>query len=540
MDASPSVVGTRCSTVRDRLHGRSKPNRRRPDRGASRIRLFGWEPVSTDNNNDETLDGDVAATPVRVLVTGGSGYVGGRLVPTLLDRGHRVRCVVRNPRKLDPAPWADRVDVVQADIAEDLSEAMTGIDVAVFLVHSIGEGNDWVARERAIADNFRRAAEAAGVRRIVYLGGLGDDHSELSAHLRSRHDVGAALAAGPIETVELRAAVVIGAGSASFEMLRYLTEVLPVMVTPKWVDTLCQPISIRDVLRYLVSVIEAPGALAGVLEIGGPDVVPYAEMMAIYASEAGLKKRHLIPVPFLTPRLSSLWVGLVTPVPAQLARPLVDSLVNSVVVTNHRAEELFPFERVPLAASIHNAIGRTAVGDVPTKFDDASSPVWQPAATDPSWTGGTEFTDVRTLVVAADPHRTWQAVCRVGGEQGWHRGELLWKLRGLADQLAGGPGLRRGRRHPDHLSVGEPVDFWRVEDLRTDQLLVLVAEMRLPGKAWLQWTVEPVTAGTLLVQTARFRPRGLFGRAYWYLVAPFHGLVFPGLIKGIARHASDE
>ena len=493
-----------------------------------------------DDNNDETPYGVVVATPANVLITGASGYVGGRLVPALLDRGHRVRCVVRNLRKLSPAPWSEQVDVVQADIAEDLSEAMAGIDVAVFLVHSIGEGNDWVARERAIARNFRQAAEAAGVRRIVYLGGLGDDYSELSVHLRSRHDVGAVLAAGPIETVELRAAVVIGAGSASFEMLRYLTEVLPVMVTPKWVDTLCQPISIRDVLRYLVSAIEAPGALAGVLEIGGPDVVSYAEMMAIYAREAGLKKRRLIPVPVLTPRLSSLWVGLVTPVPAQLARPLVDSLVNSVVVTDHRAEELFPFERVSLAASIHNAIGRTAVGDVPTKFDDASSSVWQPAATDPSWTGGTEFTDVRTMVVATDPHRTWQAVCRVGGEQGWYRGEFLWKLRGLADQLAGGPGLRRGRRHPDHLSVGEPVDFWRVEDLETDRLLVLVAEMRLPGKAWLQWTVEPVTAGTLLVQTARFRPRGLFGRAYWYLVAPFHGLVFPGLIKGISRHAVDE
>ena len=496
--------------------------------------------MNPDDNNDETSDRDVVATPVRVLVTGGSGYVGGRLVPALLERGHRVRCVARNPRKLDPATWSEQIEVVQADIADDLREAMAGIEVAVFLVHSIGEGNDWVARERAIAENFRRAAEAAGVRRIVYLGGLGDDHSELSVHLRSRHEVGVVLAAGPVETVELRAAVVIGAGSASFEMLRYLTEVLPVMVTPKWVDTRCQPISIRDVLRYLVSVIEAPGALAGVLEIGGPDVVSYAKMMAIYAQEAGLKKRRLSPVPVLTPRLSSLWVGLVTPVPAQLARPLVDSLVNAVVVTNHRAEKLFPFERFPLAASIHHAIGRTAVGDVPTKFDDASSPVWQSAATDPSWTGGTEFTDVRTMVVAADPHHTWQAVCRVGGEQGWHRGEFLWKLRGLADQLAGGPGLRRGRRHPDRLSVGEPVDFWRVEDLETDRLLVLVAEMRLPGKAWLQWTVEPVSAGTLLVQTARFRPRGLFGRAYWYLVAPFHGLVFPGLIKGIARSAVEE
>lgn len=362
--------------------------------------------MSTDDNNDEAPDRDVVATPAGVLVTGASGYVGGRLVPALLDRGHRARCVVRNPRKLDPAPWSERVDVVQADIAGDLSAAMTGIDVAVFLVHSIGDGIDWVARERAVAENFRRAAEAAGVRRLVYLGGLGEDDSDISVHLRSRHDVGTVLAGGSIETVELRAAVVIGPGSASFETLRYLTEVLPVMVAPKWVDARFQPISIGDVLRYLVSVIEAPGSLAG--------------------------------------------------------------------------------------------------------------------------------------VVATDPHRTWQTVCRVGGEQGWYRGEFLWKLRGLVDQLAGGPGLRRGRRHPDRLSVGEPVDFWRVEDLETDRRLVLVAEMLLPGKAWLQWAVEPVSAGTLLVQTTRFRPRGLFGRAYWYLVAPFHGLVFPGLVKGIARDAVDQ
>ena len=493
--------------------------------------------MDTDSSLDAGPEGWVAPLPTRVLVSGASGYVGGRLVPELLARGYDVRCVVRDPRKLDPAPWRARVDVVGADLADDLDEAMDGVDIGVFLVHSIGEGSDWIARERAIAENFRTAAEKAGVRRIVYLGGLGDDGSELSAHLRSRHDVGAALASGPIETVELRAAVVIGAGSASFEMLRYLTEVLPIMVTPKWVNTLCQPISIRDVLRYLVSAIGYPGRLEGILEIGGPDVLSYAEMMGVYATQAGLKKRRLIPVPVLTPHLSSLWVGLVTPVPAQIARPLVNSLVNSVTVSDHRAEDLFPFERVPLVESIRNAIGRTAVGDVPTKFDDASSPVWQSAATDPGWTGGTELTDIRALVVPADVRATWRAVCGVGGSRGWYRGGLLWKARGVADQLAGGPGLRRGRRHPDTLSVGEPIDFWRVEDLDTDRLLVLHAEMRLPGEAWLEWTLEPVDGGTRLVQTARFRPRGLFGRAYWYAVAPFHRFVFPGLIRGIARDA---
>ena len=473
-----------------------------------------------------------------VLVTGASGYVGGRLVPELLGSGHTVRCVVRDPRKLDRAPWRSHVDVVRADIGGDLGEAMNDIDVAVYLVHSIGEGSNWVARERTVAENFRHAAERSGVQRIVYLGGLGEDGSNLSVHLRSRHEVGNVLAAGPVETVELRAAVVIGSGSASFEMLRYLTEVLPVMVTPKWVRTLCQPISIGDVLHYLVAAVAEPGPLAGILEIGGPEVVSYAELMAIYAQQAGLTKRRLIPVPVLTPRLSSLWVGLVTPVPAQLARPLVDSLVNSVVVTDQRAEMLFPFERVPLAEAINSAIGRTAVGDVPTKFDDASSPVWQSWATDPDWTGGTELTDVRTLVVGTDVHRTWQAVCRVGGERGWYSGEILWKVRGLLDQIAGGPGLRRGRRHPDQLSVGEPVDFWRVENLDVDRLLVLHAEMRLPGEAWLEWSMEPVGAGTLLVQTARYRPRGLLGRLYWYAVAPFHRLIFRGLLHGIAHDAT--
>ncbi len=470
------------------------------------------------------------ATTRHVLVTGASGYVGGRLVTELLAKGHWVRCAVRDVRKLDAAVWRDDVEVVRADIGGDLSEAMADVDVAVFLVHSIGEGADWVERERALAENFRTAAERAGVGRIVYLGGLGDDRTELSAHLGSRHEVGRVLAAGPVECVELRAAAVIGSGSASFEMLRYLTEVLPVMVTPKWVRTECQPIAIRDVLRYLVGVVEHEDTVGGVLEIGGPDVLTYAEV-------AGLPRRRLLPVPVLSPRLSSLWVGLVTPVPAQLARPLVDSLVNRVVVTDHRAEELFPFDRLSLTEAIRLAITNTASGKVPTKFDDASSPVWQSSSTDPDWTGGTVVSDVRSTTTTADPHSVWRAICRVGGARGWYSGALLWRVRGIADQVVGGPGLRRGRRDPDRLRVGEPLDFWRVTDLQQDRSLALHAEMRLPGEAWLEWAIEPDGDGSAVVQTARFRPRGLFGRAYWYGVLPFHSLVFPRLLHGIIQDA---
>jgi len=473
----------------------------------------------------------------RVLVTGATGYVGGRLVPRLLDEGHLVRCLVRTPAKLSAAPWLADVEIVAGSVEGPLDVAMADVDVAVYLVHGIGDGSDWAAKESRDAEHFRQAAERAGVGRIIYLGGMGADDHSLSVHLSSRHDVGRTLAHGPIPVTELRAAVIIGSGSASFEMLRYLVEVLPVMVTPKWVKTLSQPIAISDVLTYLARVIAAPTPLAGVYEIGGPDVVSYARMMEIYAEEAGLPRRRLIPVPFLTPRLSSHWVGLVTPVPASLARPLVDSLVNEVVVRDSRTLDALGAPQRTLREAISLALGRTTRHDVPTSFSDADLQTFRAYATDPAWAGGTELRDVRHRDTTASAHEVFAAVCAVGGEKGWYSGEWLWRLRGLFDQIWGGPGLRRGRRHPSDLHVGDYVDFWRVDEIEPDQFVRLHAEMRLPGEAWLEWRITTSPRGTRLTQYARFKPRGLLGRLYWYAVAPFHGLVFPGLLRGIVHDA---
>ena len=473
----------------------------------------------------------------RVLVTGATGYVGGRLVPRLVEEGHAVRCLVRTPAKLAAAPWRDDVEVVAGSVEGPLEAAMEGVDVAVYLVHGIGDGNDWAAKESLDARHFREAAQAAGVGRIVYLGGMGADGRALSEHLTSRHDVGRELAAGTVPVTELRAAVIIGSGSASFEMLRYLVEVLPVMVTPKWVTTKSQPIAISDVLNYLATCVGSPEPFTGVFEIGGPDVVSYAEMMDLYAAEAGLSPRRLIPVPFLTPRLSSHWVGLVTPVPASLARPLVDSLVNEVVVRDTRTRELLGAPERSLREAISLALGRTSRHDVPTSFTDADLQPFRAYATDPSWAGGTELVDERHRRSRASAHDLFSALCAVGGETGWYSGEWLWRLRGLADQVSGGPGLRRGRRHPTELRVGDYVDFWRVDELVEDRVVRLRAEMRLPGEAWLEWRITTAADGTHVTQRARFKPRGLLGRLYWYAVAPFHGLVFPGLLRGVVADA---
>lgn len=494
-------------------------------------------------------DDEVTVAPGSlVAVTGASGYIGGRLVGELLDAGYRVRCLVRTPAKLDAAPWRDRVEVVRADVepdgATDLAAALEGCDALHYLVHGIGASADWEARDRSAATNVRVAAERAGVRRIVYLGGLGasgGDQPELSPHLESRHEVGRVLAAGPVPVTELRAAVVIGSGSASFEMLRYLVEVLPIMVTPRWVATRCQPIAVRDVLRYLVEVLGAPATAGRVLEIGGPDVLTYREMMAIYAEEAGLRRRKVIPVPVLSPGLSSRWVGLVTPLPRSLAMPLVDSLVNDVVVHDPAVLDLLPGPLLSYRNAVRLALGRIARHEVPTTWAGAELTGRHLAAampTDPDWSGGTVLSDRRSRDVAAPADVVHRTVCAIGGERGWYGSEPLWAVRGALDKLVGGPGTRRGRRHPTDLRVGDALDFWRVEAIEPDRLVRLRAEMALPGEAWLEWTIEPLDATTCRVhQLARFHPRGLFGRAYWLGVLPFHGFVFPQVLRGLAADA---
>lgn len=484
----------------------------------------------------------MVATGSLVLVTGASGYIGGRLVGELLDAGYRVRCLARTPAKLDSSAWRDEVEVVRGDIESDLAAAVDGVDAVYYLIHSIGESPDWAEREAAGAANLRDAAAAAGVKRIVYLGGLGaDDDTPLSPHLRSRHNVGAVLADGPVPVTELRAAVIIGSGSASFEMLRYLVEVLPVMVTPKWVNTRCQPIAVADVLRYLVAVLGAPETAGRVLDIGGPDILTYREMMAVYAEEAGLRRRVVIPVPLLTPRLSSLWVGLVTPLPRSLARPLVSSLVNEVVARDDAILSFCPGARIGYRESVRRALDRTQAREVTTRWSGAGSPVVAgPLPTDPEWSGGSVLRDVREREADAEPSEVFDVVCGVGGERGWYAGEWLWEIRGGLDTLFGGPGMRRGRRDPDRLGIGDPVDFWRVSALVPDHLLRLRAEMRLPGSASLEWQIEPIEGDahrSKVVQKATFVPRGLWGRAYWYAVAPFHQFVFPGLLDGLVAAA---
>ena len=474
-----------------------------------------------------------------VLVTGATGYVGGRLVPRLLDAGRRVRVLVRDPLRLQGRDWAERVEVATGDVLrpETLAPALAGAGVAYYLVHSMAKGEGFHERDLAAARAFGRAAAEAGVGRIVYLGGLGDPAADLSRHLRSRQETGAALREAGVPVTEFRAAVVVGSGSISFEMIRYLTERLPVMVCPQWVYTRVQPIAVDDLLRYLVAALDVPGSAGRVVEVGGADVLTYGEMMLGYAGARGLRRR-LQPVPVLTPTLSSYWVHLVTPIPSQIARPLIEGLRNETVVRDRSAHDLFPeIHPVGYATAVRAAVASLATGEVETSWSDAlvtSGGDVQPRVLT---TQEGKLIERRQALVEATPHETFAVVRAIGGRNGYGAWDWAWELRGAADRLVGGVGMRRGRRDPADLRPGDALDFWRVEAVEPDRLLRLRAEMKVPGAAWLQFETLPRAGGTLLVQTAYFAPRGVPGLAYWYALLPVHSRIFSGMIAALAAEA---
>jgi uncharacterized protein YbjT (DUF2867 family) len=469
-----------------------------------------------------------------VLVTGATGYIGGRLVPRLLAAGRRVRCLARNPERLVGRAWPG-VELVQGDVCDrdSLEVALRGVSQAYYLVHAMGgERADFRGRDLRQALTFAEACAGAGVRRIIYLGGLGDPARHLSDHLASRQEVGVALGSTGVPVLEFRAAVIVGSGSASFELIRHLTERLPIMITPRWVNTRCQPIGVRDVLAYLVEALEHPDA-EGVFEIGGRDVLAYRDMVLGYAEARGLH-RLILPMRVPFPRLSILWVDLVTPIPRALAAPLVEGMNTEVVVQDARALEVFHVRPMAYREALALALQRLD--------EDAVETTWAS-----SLAGGPEgralgsheglLLDRHHCHVEAPPHMVFQSFCALGGENGWPAGNWLWQIRGLVDRAMRGVGMRRGRRHPRMLRVGDPVDFWRVEALEQDRLLRLRAEMRLNGNAWLQFLVRPDSGGSRLEQTAFFEPHGLLGLLYWYAVLPFHLFVFPGLIRAIKLRA---
>jgi uncharacterized protein YbjT (DUF2867 family) len=478
------------------------------------------------------------------LVTGATGYIGGRLAPRLLEAGHEVLSLSRSPERLRDMPWARQAEIVRGDLADPASlvAAFDGIEVAYFLMHSLGRP-DFEALDRQAARNFAAAARAAGVRRIVYLGGPETPPGDRpSPHLRSRAEVARILLESGVPTAVLRAPVIIGSGSASFEMLRYLTERLPVMVTPRWVTNRIQPIAVRDVLRYLITAATLPPDVNRGFDIGGADVLTYGEMMRRYARVAGLRPRRIVPLRPLSPWLSAHWVGLITPVPNAIARPLVASLVHEAIAHEHDLDAYVADGSRPIGfdEAVRLALGRVRDANVETRWSTAAA--WDAAAeplpSDPDWSGGSMYVDERCRAVAAPAADLWRVIEGVGGDNGWYSFPLAWAVRGWLDRLVGGVGLRRGRRDRHHLRIGEALDWWRVEELVPGRLLRLRAEMRVPGRAWLEMSAEPDGDGASVYrQRAVFLPRGLAGHAYWASVLPFHGIVFNGMARNIARGA---
>lgn len=474
-----------------------------------------------------------------VLVTGATGYVGGRLVPELLKSGYQVRVFVRDAARLEGRSWLERVQVRVGDVLkpETLAEAMEGVEAAYYMIHSMMDSEEFHQRDVLAASNFGTAAREAGVKRIIYLGGLGEPESDLSQHLRSRQKTGEVLRESGVPVTEFRAAIVVGSGSISFEMIRYLTERLPVMICPQWVFTRVQPISISDVLDYLVTALETPESIGKIIEIGGNEVLTYGEMMTEYAEVRGLK-RHLIPVPVLTPRLSSHWVHWITPIPAEIAKPLIDGLKNEVILHNDLAKQLFPgINPIGYRLAVENALDHLKAGWVESRWSDslASSRGDLPSVVLASKEG--MIIERRQKQINAPLEIAFNEFSSLGGDRGWLYMDWAWRLRGTIDRIFGGVGLRRGRRHPIDVRVGDALDFWRVESIEYPTLMRLRAEMKVPGDAWLQFEVSPGDLGyACLSQTAFFAPKGLAGFLYWYLLYPIHSLIFSGMIDSIAEN----
>lgn len=474
-----------------------------------------------------------------ILLTGATGYVGGRLLRALEQTGHRVRCLARRPEFLSPKV-GPTTEVVAGDVLDpdSLREAMRGVKVAYYLIHSMGSSGSFEENDRQSALNFAAAAKQEGVERIIYLGGLGNDNETLSPHLRSRQEVGRILGESGIAVLEFRASIVIGSGSLSFEMIRSLVERLPIMITPKWVSSPAQPIAIDDLLAYLIAALHLPVGAYRIYEIGGADQVSYADIMRAYARERGMRIR-MIPVPVLTPFLSSLWLGLVTPLYARIGRKLIESIVHSTVVRDHTALEIFDIRPVGIDEAVRKALAREDKQFAATRWSDALSSSGNTHVIG-SVQFGTRLIDSRTAQVKRSPAVAFRPIRRIGGDSGWYAWNWLWRIRGFLDLLFGGVGVRRGRPTSDTLHVGDTIDFWRVEKFEPNRLLRLVAEMKLPGRAWLEFEVTGDNTTSTIRQTAIFDPVGLWGRLYWYALYPLHQLVFGGMLRRIVAAGLDE
>ena len=479
---------------------------------------------------DRTHDG-------LILLAGATGYVGGRLRQALEMSGSPVRCLARRPEFL-ASRVASGTEVVKGDCLDpdSLRSALAGVDIAYYLVHSMGSGADFEQQDRQAASNFGTAARDAGVRRIIYLGGLGSPDDRLSPHLRSRHETGEVLRASGVPVIEFRAGIVLGSGSLSYELLRTLVERLPVMICPRWVATPTQPIGVDDLIQYLLAALELPASESRTFEIGADEQVSYGEIMLEYAKQRGLH-RYLIPVPLLTPYLSSLWLGLTTPVYARVGRKLVESLRNPTVVRDRAARDVFDIDPMSMAEAIRRSRQHEDLEFAATRWSDAVSSAGSPR----QWGGvrfGSRLVDSRTLEVPVSPSAAFRPIRRIGGTQGWYFMNWLWRLRGTIDLMLGGVGMRRGRPDPDEVRVGDTLDFWRVEAYEPDSRLRLEAEMKLPGRAWLEFEVSPGEPGTSVIrQTAIFDPVGLAGLVYWYGIYPLHRLIFRGMLLAVARRA---